>query len=36
MTGLLLRQLKHTGGRYGIVTTCIGGGQGVASLFEVC
>jgi acetyl-CoA acetyltransferase family protein len=35
MTGLLLRQLKRTGGRYGIVTMCIGGGQGFASLFEV-
>ena len=36
MTGLLLRQLKRTGGRYGIVTMCIGGGQGFASLFETC
>jgi acetyl-CoA acetyltransferase family protein len=35
MTGLLLRQLKRSGGRYGIVTMCIGGGQGLASLFEV-
>ncbi len=34
MTGLLLRQLKRTGGRYGIVTMCVGGGQGFASLFE--
>ncbi len=36
MTGLLCRQLKRTGGRYGIVTMCIGGGQGFASLFEAC
>jgi len=36
MTGLLVRQLKRTGGRYGIVTMCIGGGQGFASLFESC
>lgn len=36
MTGLLIRQLKRTGGRYGIVTMCIGGGQGFASLFEAC
>ncbi len=36
MTGLLIRQLKRTGGRYGIVTMCVGGGQGFASLFEVC
>ena len=34
MTGLLLRQLKRDGKRYGIVTMCIGGGQGLASLFE--
>jgi acetyl-CoA acyltransferase len=36
MTGLLLRQLKRQGGRYGIVTMCVGGGQGFASLFESC
>ena len=36
MTGLLIRQLKRTDGRYGIVTMCIGGGQGFASLFEAC
>jgi len=36
MTGLLVRELKRTGGRYGIVTMCIGGGQGFASLFEAC
>jgi len=34
MTGLLLRQLKKQGKRYGIVTMCVGGGQGFASLFE--
>ena len=34
MTGLLLRQLRRQGKRYGIVTMCIGGGQGLASLFE--
>ncbi len=34
MTGLLLRQLKRTKKRYGIVTMCVGGGQGFASLFE--
>jgi len=34
MTGLLLRELKRSGGRYGIVTMCVGGGQGFASLFE--
>jgi acetyl-CoA acyltransferase len=34
LTGVLLRQLRRTGGRYGIVTMCVGGGQGFASLFE--
>jgi acetyl-CoA acetyltransferase family protein len=34
MTGSLLRQLRREGKRYGIVTMCIGGGQGLASLFE--
>jgi acetyl-CoA acetyltransferase family protein len=34
LTGLLLRQLRRTGKRYGIVTMCVGGGQGFASLFE--
>jgi acetyl-CoA acetyltransferase family protein len=34
LTGLLLRQLKRQGKRYGIVTMCVGGGQGFASLFE--
>jgi acetyl-CoA acetyltransferase family protein len=36
LTGLLLRQLRRNGGRYGIVTMCIGGGQGFAGLFEAC
>jgi acetyl-CoA acetyltransferase family protein len=35
MTGQLLRQLKRTGGKLGIVTMCIGGGMGAAGLFEV-
>ena len=34
MTGLLLRQLRRNQQRYGIVTMCVGGGQGFASLFE--
>jgi acetyl-CoA acetyltransferase family protein len=34
LTGLVLRQLKREGKRYGIVTMCVGGGQGFASLFE--
>ena len=27
-------ELQRTGGRYGLVTMCIGGGQGIAALFE--
>jgi acetyl-CoA acyltransferase len=34
LTGVLLRELKRRNKRYGIVTMCIGGGQGLASLFE--
>ena len=30
----LLRELKRRGGRYGLETMCIGGGQGVAAVFE--
>ena len=36
MTGQLLRQLRRTGGKLGIVTMCVGGGMGAAGLFEVC
>ena len=30
----LLRELRRRGGRYGIETMCIGGGQGLAAIFE--
>jgi len=36
LTGTLLRELKRRKGKYGIVTMCIGGGQGLAALFEAC
>ena len=35
MTATLLRELKRRGGRYGVVSMCIGGGMGAAGLFEV-
>ncbi len=35
MTGQLLRELKRQGKRLGIVTMCVGGGMGMAGLFEV-
>jgi acetyl-CoA acyltransferase len=34
MTGALLRELKRRGGKYGVVTMCIGGGMGAAALFS--
>jgi acetyl-CoA C-acetyltransferase len=30
----LTRELKRRGGRYGLETMCIGGGQGIAAIFE--
>jgi acetyl-CoA acyltransferase len=35
LTASLLYELRRRGGKYGIVTMCIGGGQGAAGLFEV-
>ena len=34
LTGHILRELKRRKKRYGLVTMCIGGGQGFASVFE--
>jgi acetyl-CoA acyltransferase len=34
LTATLLHELKHSGGRFGIVSMCIGGGMGAAGLFE--
>ena len=34
LTATLLHALKRSGGRYGVVTMCIGGGMGAAALFE--
>ena len=36
MVGRVLRELKRTGGRYGVVTMCVAGGQGAAGLVEAC
>ena len=30
----ILHELKRTGGRYGLVTLCVGGGMGIAAVFE--
>ncbi len=32
----LIYELRRTGGRYGLVTMCIGGGQGIAAIIENC
>jgi acetyl-CoA C-acetyltransferase len=31
-----LHELRRVGGRYALVTMCIGGGQGIAAIFERC
>lgn len=35
LTATLLHELKRRGGRYGIVSMCIGGGMGAAGVFEI-
>ncbi|MDB5084165.1 MAG: acetyl-CoA C-acyltransferase [Bacilli bacterium] len=35
LTATLLHELKRTGGKYGVVSMCIGGGMGAAGVFEV-
>ncbi len=34
LTVKILHELKRTGGRYGLVTLCVGGGMGIAAIFE--
>lgn len=34
LTGTVLREMKRRNSKYGVVTMCIGGGQGAAGLFE--
>jgi acetyl-CoA acyltransferase len=35
LTVQILHELKRTGGRYGLVTMCVGGGQGAAGIIEM-
>jgi len=34
LTVKVLYELRRTGGRYALVFMCIGGGQGIAAIFE--
>jgi acetyl-CoA C-acetyltransferase len=34
LTVKALYELRRTGGRYALVTMCIGGGQGIAAVYE--
>ena len=34
LSGTLVRELRRRGGRYGVVTLCVGVGQGLATVFE--
>ncbi|MEK8028107.1 acetyl-CoA C-acyltransferase family protein [Pseudaquabacterium rugosum] len=36
ITTKAVHELHRTGGRYALVTMCIGGGQGIAAIFERC
>lgn len=36
LTCKALNELKRTGGKYAMVTMCIGGGQGAAGIYELC
>jgi acetyl-CoA acyltransferase len=36
LTVQILGEMKRRGSKYGLVTMCVGGGQGAAGLFELC
>jgi acetyl-CoA acyltransferase len=35
LTATIIHELRRRGGRYGMVTMCVGGGQGAAGIFEL-
>jgi acetyl-CoA acetyltransferase len=35
LVGTILNEMRRRKARYGVVTMCIGGGQGAAGLFEL-
>jgi acetyl-CoA acetyltransferase len=36
LVGVIAYEMVRRQARYGVVTMCIGGGQGAAGLFELC
>jgi len=35
LTAQILNELRRTGGKYGMVSACVGGGQGIAGIYEL-
>jgi acetyl-CoA acyltransferase len=35
LSATLIHELRRRGGKYGVVSMCIGGGMGAAGLFEI-